>query len=361
MGHSQYPILRIDRKALENNGRRMAELCRDRGISACAVVKGVNSLPQCCDILSRCGFTALASSRLEQLRRIKELGAGLPTMLIRIPMLSEVSDLVCFADSSLVSEMKTLRRINEEASAQGKTHRVILMADLGDLREGWFRRQDLLEAALTVEEGLSNVELYGIGTNLSCYGSIVPTVENLGELAEAAEEIETRIGRRLEVISGGATTAVPLMMTGDMPERINHLRLGECLFTRPLSWEQDVEGMDRRAFTIRAEIIELNEKPTFPIGQRGVAAFGKARTYEDRGIRRRAILALGNQDLGDAKNALIPRDGQTFVLGASGDHLIVDIEDCSHLYELGGTMDFGLTYQGLLYASMSPWVNKLYI
>lgn len=354
----QHPVLNIDLEALENNGRRMVSLCGERGISACAVVKGINGQPDCCEILKKCGFTALASSRMDQIRRIKELWPETPTMLVRIPMLSETAELVRYADSSLVSERETLLRIEEEAAAQGRVHKAILMYDLGDLREGWLSREDLIEAALEVEERMAHVELYGVGTNLSCYGSILPTTENMKALAEAAADIENGIGRRLEVVSGGATTVIPLLLAKGLPQGINHLRLGECLYTRPLSWEEDVEGMDRRAFTLRAEVVEMNEKPTLPIGIRGVAAFGKMREYQDRGIRKRVILALGNQDAGDAQNALIPLDPQSFVLGASGDHLIVDIEECGKEYKVGDTLDFGVTYQGLVFSTMSPWVRK---
>lgn len=356
----EYPLLKINLSALEDNGRCMVSLCSQNGISAVAVIKGVNGLIECCKTLNKSGFASLASSRLEQIKWLKELLPSIDTMLVRIPMYSEIEELVRYVDSSLISEKEMLCKIEEEAAAQKKTHKVILMYDLGDLREGYFSRDVLVESALMVEYQLKHVALYGIGTNLSCYGSIMPTIENMTELTLAAKEIEMKIGRKLEVVSGGATTVIPLLMSGKLPKGINHLRLGECLYTYPMSWKVDVDGMNRDVFKIRAQIIELNSKPTVPIGKFGVAAFGKVRSYEDNGIRRRAILALGNQDLGDAKNALIPCDTDSFVLGASGDHLIVDIEDCSCEYKLGDFMDFNLTYQGVLFSTMSPWVRKVF-
>src|SRR5665647_327523 len=110
---------------------------------------------------------------------------------------------------------------------------------------------------------------------------------------------------------------------------ITHLRLGECLFGPPTAWDHDLEGMRRDVFQIQAQIVELNSKPTFPIGERGKASFGKIKQYTDRGIRKRAIVAIGNQDMGDATNVLKPIDPQIKVLGASGDHTILDIEDCN--------------------------------
>jgi predicted amino acid racemase len=354
----RYPLLKINLAALENNGKCMVSLCAKYGISVSAVVKGVNSIVECCSVLNKCGFAGLASSRMEQIKLLKKQFPSTSMMLVRIPMFSELKDLVRYADSSLISETETLLQIDAEANSQSVKHKVILMYDLGDLREGYFVREELLEAALMVEYKLKNVELYGVGTNLSCYGSIKPTIKNMTELASIATEIQAKIGRKLEVVSGGATTVIPPLMLGGIPKEINHLRLGECLYTYPMSWDDDVEGMNRNAFRIKTQVLEINSKPTFPIGEIGVAAFGKKREYEDRGIRKRAILALGNQDLGDSKNTLIPIDKEMFVLGASGDHTIVDIEDCKYKYKLGDIMEFNLTYQGVVFSTMSPWVRK---
>ena len=80
------------------------------------------------------------------------------------------------------------------------------MADLGDLREGFWSREELVDAALEVEYKLDHLELAGVGTNLGCYGSVAATPEKLRELVSAAEAVERAIGRELQYISGGAST-----------------------------------------------------------------------------------------------------------------------------------------------------------
>ena len=357
----RYPLLEINSAALLNNTRILTALCGEHGIDVAGVVKGFNGLVGCSQIMIEGGCRQIASSRIDQLMKIKEYDSKIETMLIRIPMFSEIPYVVAYADISLVSELQTLRLIDAEALMQGKSHRVVLMYDLGDLREGVMDRDELNSMAVKVVEELKNIELCGIGTNLSCYGSVKPTSTNLKELAEAAVDVEEATGRSLSMVSGGATTVLPALLRGHVPSKINHLRLGEsiiCAQDLPLYWDCNIEGLSKDTAVLKAQIVELNSKPTFPVGERGVAAFGKIKTYVDRGVRKRAIVAVGNQDIGDSQK-IIPKDEDIQVLGASGDHTILDIEDCSHEYHLGDTVEFNVMYQAMVYLTMSPSVCKI--
>ena len=284
----------------------------------------------------------------------------MPLLLVRIPMMCEIEDVVRYSDISLVSERETLNTLNEEAKKQNKTYGVVLMYDLGDLREGVFLKEELIQLAQYVEYEMGNLYLEGIGSNLSCYGSVAPSNENLSQLAEAATEIEEKLGRRLNIISGGGTTTLPLMVSGGVPKKINHLRIGEGINNTqdlPLYWNTNIEGLDPDVFILKAQIVELNEKPTHPIGQLLVNAFGDLPHYDDRGIRKRAIVALGNQDLGDSSR-LVPRDKDMQVMGASSDHTILDIHDCKKQYKLGDIVEFNILYQAMLMTSLSDYVQK---
>ncbi len=264
--------------------------------------------------------------------------------------------------TSMNSERVVLEALNLEAGRQGKTHQVILMYDLGDLREGIFDHDVFVELAVHVEENLENLKLYGIGTNLSCYGSVLPTVDNLTDLVSIGEEIERWIGRPLDVISGGATTTFPMVYKKTLPDRINQLRLGEgitCTKDYTMFYNSPIEGLDDQVFTLKVEIIEVNKKPTYPVGNLGQDAFGNRPVYEDRGERLRAILAIGNQDLGDVTK-LLPRDSAVQIMGGSSDHMIVDIEDSVTGYKVGDVMAFDVTYQPMLFATESPHVRKVF-
>ena len=350
----KYPQLEVDLSILRSNARQIITHCQQQGIRVCGVVKGVDGLPEVARAMRLCGAEELGTSRLEQVERCRAAGVGGPWLLIRIPGLSELPDVVRLCETSLQSERVTLDALEEECVLQGKTHRVIVMADLGDLREGFWDKDEMVDVCVHVERELPHVELAGVGVNLTCYGSTKPTPEKMQALLDIAARIEKRIGRKLEIISGGATSSYTLVHWGTMPAGINHLRIGENILLGKdlqVNWGiQDMDYLRMDGFTLRAEVVEVREKPTYPIGEFAIDAFGRKPVYVDRGIRRRAILALGRADVGDLES-LIPREAGLTVIGGSSDHCIVDVEDCPRRLEVGDIVEFSLCYSHLLYAT----------
>ncbi len=356
----KYPVLEVDLEKIYTNAKIITELCGKNGISVAGGIKGFGGIVSGAEAMAEGGCRQIGSSRIEQLKAVKDSGIPIPLLLVRIPMMCEIEDVVKYSDMCLVSEKETLFMLNNEAGRQEKKYGVVLMYDLGDLREGVFYREELIGLAKLVEYELENLTLEGIGANLSCYGSVAPTAANLGELAGAASDIEEIIGRKLNIVSGGGTTTLPLLTRGGVPEKINHLRIGEGIINTqdlPLYWDTDIEGLDKDTFVLKAQIIEINYKPTYPVGELMVNAFGEYGHYEDRGIRRRAIIALGNQDVGDSSK-LVPRDSDVIVMGASSDHTIIDIHDCKKEYKLGDVIEFNVLYQAMLFTSLSEYVYK---
>ena len=350
----KYPQLEVDLSILRSNARQVITHCQQQGIRVCGVVKGVDGLPEVARAMRLCGAEELGTSRLEQVERCRAAGVGGPWLLIRIPGLSELPDVVRLCETSLQSERVTLDALEEECVLQGKTHRVIVMADLGDLREGFWDKDEMVDVCVHVERELPHVELAGVGVNLTCYGSTKPTPEKMQALLDIAARIEKRIGRKLEIISGGATSSYTLVHWGTMPAGINHLRIGENILLGKdlqVNWGiQDMDYLRMDGFTLRAEVVEVREKPTYPIGEFAIDAFGRKPVYVDRGIRRRAILALGRADVGELES-LIPREAGLTVIGGSSDHCIVDVEDCPRRLEGGDIVEFSLCYSHLLYAT----------
>ena len=112
-------------------------------------------------------------------------------------------------------------------------------------------------------------------------------------------------------------------------------------------------------FTLRAEVVEVKDKPTYPIGELAIDAFGRKPTYVDRGVRRRALLALGRADVGDLEN-LLPREPGLTVIGGSSDHCIVDVEDCPRRLQVGDIVEFSLCYSHMLYATSRSDMRLLF-
>ena len=359
----KYPQLEVDLSILRSNARQVITRCQQQGIRVCGVVKGVDGLPEVARAMHLCGAEELGTSRLEQVERCRAAGVGGPWLLIRIPGLSELPDVVRLCETSLQSERVTLDALEEECVLQGKTHRVIVMADLGDLREGFWDKDEMVDVCVHVERELPHVELAGVGVNLTCYGSTKPTPEKMQALLDIAARIEKRIGRKLEIISGGATSSYTLVHWGTMPAGINHLRIGEnILLGKDLQVDWGIRDMDylrMDTFTLRAEVVEVKDKPTYPIGELAIDAFGRKPTYVDRGVRRRALLALGRADVGDLES-LLPREPGLTVIGGSSDHCIVDVEDCPRRLQVGDIVEFSLCYSHMLYATSRSDMRLLF-
>ena len=359
----RYPRLEINLAHLKHNVAKVVEKCGSYGIQVAGVIKGATGLVEVAKQFDQGGASFIASSRLEQIEDAKNAGIKKPMMLIRVPMLSEVSDVVRLADVSLNSELEVVKALNAEALKQGKIHKVIVMADMGDLREGYWDKDEMADVCEYIEKELSNIQLMGIGTNVGCYGSISPTVETLNDLVEIAEHIEERLGRKLEYISGGATSSLMRVWDGNIPERINLLRIGEgILLARDLDvfYGYDMSELYQDVFRLKAEVIEVKDKPSHPVGTIAVDAFGHTPTYVDRGMRRRALLAMGKVDYGDPSE-LLPLEKGIEVLGASSDHTIIDVENAEKDWKLGAIMEFDICYATIVYLTNCRNVNIAYV
>ncbi len=358
-----YPKLVIDLHKLRSNIDIVQRACQDQGVEIAGVIKGCTGLGPCAMQYELSGCPYIGSSRLEQLAPLREMGIQAPLMMVRVPMLSEVEDVVRICDYSLNSEVAVLRALNAQARVQDKEHSVILMADCGDLREGFWDKDEMVEVAVMVEEDLHNLKLAGVGVNVGCYGSLLPTPEKLQELVDIAERIEEKIGRELEIISGGATSSLMRIDDGNLPDRINHLRIGEGIllaYDLPHLYGYDEHHLHQDIFKLRAEVIEVKTKPSHPVGEIGFDAFGHRIEYEDRGMRRRALLGIGKCDYGDPDELICCEEGVE-VLGASSDHTILDIEDAARDLKVGDIIEFDIKYATIVYLTNSDNVEKVYI
>lgn len=350
----KFPRIVIDRDKLRNNCTQIVKHCEARGIAVAGVIKGAGGLPEIARLYRSCGAAQLATSRLEQMELWRREGIPGPYMLLRVPGLSELPEVARLADYSLQSDATTLDALNGVCAEQGVTHRVIVMADLGDLREGFWDKAEMVEVCCHVEQGLDHLHLAGVGVNLGCYGAVKPTPENMEQLVDIARAVEARIGRRLEIVSGGATSSYTLVHWGTMPQGINHLRIGEtALLAKDLQVDWGISDMDyllRGTMRLEAEIIELRKKPTHPVGETVIDAFGNRPTFVDRGMRLRALAAFGRADVGQVETLLCREPGMT-VIGGSSDHCILDVEDCPRALRVGDVVSFDLSYSHMLYAT----------
>ena len=359
-----YPRMTINLAQIRHNADLIADKCAKFGIKVAGVNKVTWGDGEVAQVMDASKLAEVASSRTAQLEKMKKAGVTKPLMLIRVPMASEADRIVKVADISLQSDLDVLRAFNRAAEEHGRKHKVILMIEMGDLREGIWDHEELMNIVQEVEYHMPGLVLAGVGTNLGCYGSILSTPEKMTELVGYAREIEEIIGRKLEYVSGGGTRAFARVLDGTMPEGINHLRIGCCmLLARELHevWDMDLSEFYSHIFNLQAEILEVRKKPTHPVGEIGVDAFRNKPVYEDRGIRTKALLGVGKADFGQDLSCLQAREPGIEIVGASSDHLIVDVEDAGREFHSGEVITIGLDYGAILACMASPEIRVEYV
>ncbi|WP_129408489.1 alanine/ornithine racemase family PLP-dependent enzyme [Marinitoga lauensis] len=351
-----YPVLHIYPERIKHNAKNIKNLCDNHGIMVTGVTKVVSAHLDVAKAMVDAGIKSLGDSRIQNIIYMKENGINAEFMLLRIPMKSELELVVDYVDITLVSELKTVEWLNDIAKEKNKVQDIIYMIDVGDLREGvWY--ENAVEEILQVQK-YSNICLKGIGTNLGCFGGVLPSIDNMNILLEIKNEIEEVLNRKLDIISGGNSAALPLIENGTLPDGINHFRLGESIICgTDVTNNRNVPGNRQDTVILEAQIIELKEKPSVPVGEIGFDAFGRKPVFEDKGKRLKAILAIGEQDI--SPDGLIPLDEKIEVLHSSSDHTIVDLTDSDHDYKLGDTIKFRMSYGCLLKAITSKYVEKV--
>jgi len=350
---------RLDR--IGHNARALVDRLELVGITVCGVTKATLGSPEVARELLAAGVTSLGESRVENVERLRRAGITAEITLIRSPMLSQVDRIVASTDVSCNSELEVVERLSESAHHQRVPHGIVLMVELGDLREG-IMPDELLEAAGRVL-ALPAIVLRGIGTNLACQSGVIPGPANMAELTALANSVESTFGVGLDIVSGGNSANLPWALEpGTDTGRVNHLRLGESvLLGREPVRRTVIEGLHPDAVCVVGEVIESGRKPSRPRGERGQTAFGHVVDRAvgpdgDPGGTHRVIVALGRQDLDT--HGLVAPDGYE-VLGASSDHLV--LRCTSPAPRVGSELRFGVDYGALMGAATSPFVTRRYL
>ena len=351
-----YPRIIIDTNIIKNNVSEVVKLTKEYGIDLAGVTKGYCAYPEIVQAYVDGGVKYLADSRMINLKRIAHF--DIPKIMLRLPMISETDDIIDYVDISLNSELDTIKALSQAALKKDKVHSIILMIDLGDLREGYLNLDDLYSDLESIME-LKGIRLLGIGSNLTCYGGVIPNSEILNRLNIIKQKIEDLYNIELEIVSGGNSSSIHLLEDKEL-EGINHLRIGESfIFGTESAYGKQLKDTNSNAFTIEAEIIEIKDKPSVPTGKIGKDAFGKTPTFVDRGIRKRILCGIGKQDID--LDTLYPEDNKLIILGGSSDHLILDCHNSDHDYKIGDILKFKIHYVSLLRAMTSEYIDKVII
>jgi len=347
------PRVEISLDKIAHNVTALMDLYGSRGIQICAVTKAVCGDPRIAEVLVKSGIRILADSRMANIRRMRDAGIEAQFLLLRSPFLSQAEAVVSFADISLNTDLSVIEKLSVFAMKQNARHKIILMVELGDLREG-IMPSDMLDTIERVIK-LEGIQLVGIGTNLACFGGIAPDQDKMGELSSLAKDIEEEFDLALTYVSGGNSANYSWFMATPDVGKINNLRLGESIYLGcETLHRKPIPGLFTDAFKLVAEVIESKVKPSLPYGKVGQNASGQVPGFRDHGEMRRIILGIGLQDV--LVSGLTPRSNLD-ILGASSDHIILNTHQKEYL--AGSEVEFDLNYGALISAMASPYIEKM--
>jgi ornithine racemase len=352
-------IIKLYREKLKENYTFLDTLFKERNIEWGVVTKLLCGNTIYIKELINLGVKEMHDSRISNLKKIKKLNSDIQTVYIKPPSKLNIEKIVKYADVSFNTEIYTIKLLSEEAIKQNKVHKIIIMIEMGDLREGV-----LGEELMSFYEqifSLPNIEIRGIGTNLNCLSGVLPTQDKLIQLSLYKQLIEAKFNVKISWVSGGTSVAVPLMLKNARPMAVNHFRVGEAIFFgKDLFTGETIAGMHNDVFKLYAEIIEITEKPNNPIGELGENVAGN--TYElDENTdlsetSLRAILDFGLLDM--QPQYLSPTDENLSIIDSSSDMTVIDISNSKNKYKVGDLVSFNLQYMGALYLLNSDYIEK---
>jgi predicted amino acid racemase len=311
--------------------------------------------------LQHLGIRSMADSRMTNLDTIRKLPESTETWYLRLPHMTAIPDVVRLADVSLNSEIEVIEALNEEARKQGKVHRIIIMLELGDLREG------VLPGSLVhfYEHifDLPNIEVLGIGSNLGCLSGAIPSIDQFAQLSLYHELLELKFGRSLPLISAGTSAALPMLRDGALPSTINHFRIGDSVYLgTDLLNGGTLEGLRDDAITLEVEVAELKEKSLRATGETtDMMPFESiSQSATDPGQRGfRALVTIGQLDT--VVSGLTPLESEYEVVGASSDLSVVHLGDNPHNVKVGDTLKFRPSYGAFVRLMMDPYIDKVLV
>ncbi|MDF1547528.1 MAG: alanine/ornithine racemase family PLP-dependent enzyme [Bacteroidales bacterium] len=304
------------------------------------------------------GIKQICDSRVSNLKIIKEIKPDIETIYIKPPAKLSISDVVKYADISMNTEIETIQMLSEEAQKQQIKHKIIIMIELGELREG-VMGEDFIDFYEKVFK-MQNIEVVGLGANLSCLYGVLPNQDKLIQLSLYEQLIEAKFNKHIPYVSGGSSVTIPLIFQSLLPKGINHFRVGETLFLGTDVYNNTtLERMHADVFRLYSEIIELIEKPVVPMGEMGTNVEGHSYDFDEKMIGKtthRAIIDIGLLDV--EEKHIEPVDEELSFVGASSDMLVIDLGENKNNYKVGDILEFTMDYMGALRIINSRYIEK---
>ncbi|MHB1277608.1 MAG: alanine racemase [Bacteroidia bacterium] len=351
-------FLTLYRDALHHNYRFLSRLFGENNIQWGVVSKILCGNRIFLKELLDLGITEVHDSRVSNLKTIRRMNPKVRTTYIKPPAKRSISGIIRYADVSMNTELSTLKLLSEEAIRQEKKHKVIIMVEMGDLREG-VMGDELVHFYEEAFE-LPGIEIIGLGTNLNCLHGVMPSADKLIQLSLYKQIIELKFKRSIPWISGGTSVTIPLLVNKQLPKEVNHFRVGETLyFGLDLVSGETIPGMRSEVFELFTEIIEITEKPMLPSGELAANPQGITMAIDTGLYGKTAIRAIVDIGLLDIDPKYLIYDEEDFqIVGSSSDMLILNLGENKRNKKVGDLIRFRLKYMGALAVLNSFYIEK---
>lgn len=351
--------LKLYRDKLKHNYEHLDKLFKEQKIEWGVVTKLFCGNEDYIREVINLGAREVHDSRVSNLKVVKNIDPDVQTVYIKPPPKKYIRDIVKYADVSFNTELETIRLLSKEAVKQNRKHMIIIMIEMGDLREG-VMRDELIDFYGEIFK-LPNIEVIGLGTNLNCLHGVMPSSDKLIQLALYKQIIELKFNRTIRWVSGGTTVVLPLVLRGDLPESVNHFRIGEALyFGVDLFSNETIEGMEPSVLELYTQVIEIHEKPLVPSGELAANPQGETMEIDEELYGKtafRAILDIGYLDI--QPDFLIPKSKDIEIVDASSDMLVVNVGENESDLKVGDIVTFQLKYVGALGLMNSNYIDKV--
>lgn len=348
----------VDMEKLKHNIRYLIEFCRKRDIEMAGILKGPGFNQHIIQEFLSNGVDTIGFGRLPLDGGSIDF-SGKNTVFISLPSMQDIERIVQVFDVSYHSQLFAIKHLNDHLIDQNRFHKIVLMVDTGDLREGVLPEDVLCFVRKIHEIKNKKFKFSGIAANLGCCAGILPTRENLAIMQELTLDIEAMLGIHLETVSMGGSLMVDWMKNQTLPKRINQLRLGEAVFLGHIStYDYKHASLHDDVLIFKSDVLETSEKKIHPPANPGKNALGVKAEFTHTGIRKRAILNFGVSDT--YPEGLTPIDESLKIVSVNSNYTIVDFTDSRQDLKLGDFVEFKMNYHAMLQCFVSPFTSFFY-
>lgn len=322
--------LLVDKGKVSENYSRVLSRCGNARVSLLTVLKEGVARRQLLEHFFQAGLTRVGLAHYPAFPC--SIPNGVEKVLLYLTPWSDLEAVVCNYDMSLQSDPETLKRLADAAERVQKKHRVLLVVEVGDQREG-SSIEEAYEMGMLIEKNhASSLDLYGIAANFACLNDCLPSSETLLQLAACKNGMEKSFQRPLPILSVGGSDVLQWLAEGNaLPPEVTEIRCGTAILlgTYPHS-DTTLPDAHADAITLEAEVLECRKKNG----------------------RLRAVMDFGTLDT-SPQDVKLPFEGMVFA-GASSGYTVFDVTDCPGSFSTGTHVSFLLNFRSLSRAFLSP-------